>query len=478
MARTRHRHAPPAGPQRGAQPHHSSSSRRLPNDDPPPLHERLRAKRRGDLALWGERHLHLDCLRRGAGLVQRHRRVGHCRKPGASEALVNGGPARGLGAHHANHQAHQVSGRQRLAPRAHEPLQPLVALAVQVGEQRVDKHRPAEGRVARQQDEEADARGEDIRRARLVAPDLRAARLGGHRVRRQLDLAEVATSHLHHGHVAWGGPGGSGDANLGGGGHVALRPPVVVLAHCAVEPERRPGGGVAPHRHAEVHEPDLAVLQQHVIEGDVAVADLVPVQVRHGLQRLPRVDPDLGLLQTAGGGDPEQLAAVAELRDEPGEVRRREDTLHPEDVGRHVGLLGQVGQHADLRQRVLGLGRLLARPQVRGPLVPLGVELLVKVRDAQLLHRHVPLALAIPPPAVPEDAAVNALGQLADEGEVATSQRLEARRVRPEITQVADAGVTRGSHELQDRVVRSVGVNRKLLLDTVSEELLLLDRHA
>mmetsp|Transcript_68169 Transcript_68169/g.197630 ORF Transcript_68169/g.197630 Transcript_68169/m.197630 type:complete len:230 (+) Transcript_68169:627-1316(+) len=208
-------------------------------------------------------------------------------------------------------------------------------------------------------------------------------------------------------------------------------------------------------RHAEVHQADGAALQEDVLQGYVAVPDAMLMQVSHRLQQLPHVAPRGRLRQLAMARHlVEEVAALRVLGQEPSAVAIKECAMHAQQVHGGVGLLGQVLQDADLRQRVLE-ARLppAAKLQVRGTLVVLDIAPALGGCLVHLLARDVDVLLALPRPPAPEDVAMDAARDPLHHSELALGQLAKCSDLRVEVPQVRDErvagdGIGARSHHL------------------------------
>mmetsp|Transcript_125529 Transcript_125529/g.280111 ORF Transcript_125529/g.280111 Transcript_125529/m.280111 type:complete len:274 (-) Transcript_125529:52-873(-) len=227
-------------------------------------------------------------------------------------------------------------------------------MVADIAEALVREKRHPPGWQLRVQDKKADAAGEHVDGSHRVARRLRHARRAWHCAWGKNHLAEVSLDHHLHGacsrHVSHRAqhlerPPGA----------VGLRGPVVLLAAGAKIPQHL----VAPHGAqlhglTEIHEAQPPILDEQVLERDVAMADVATMEKANRLQQLPHRRPKEQLIQlSAVRRHLEELSLAAELGHEPCVRAVAEAPQHPEQARASFRLAGQVLKDPDLVERIL-----------------------------------------------------------------------------------------------------------------------------
>mmetsp|Transcript_34656 Transcript_34656/g.73815 ORF Transcript_34656/g.73815 Transcript_34656/m.73815 type:complete len:296 (+) Transcript_34656:257-1144(+) len=288
--------------------------------------------------------------------MQRDRCVGELGEPRAGKALGNGRSLGRVGPQHIAQQLHCCRRQEGLTPRLQQRLDTLLSTTVHIAKGAVGKPGLVPWGTLPAQDEEADAAREDVGRRHSIAPELGKARLPWHGVLGQTYLTEVGAPDSHSHYILWLRSNGCGDPGLRNRGHVTVWSAIEVLSHGAEIAEWRARGRVTPHRHAEVHEPEVTILQQDVLEGDVAVTDAMLVEIIHGLQELPHVATHLRLHEQPRCDYFEEIAALSKLCDHPSRKLVRKDPEHSQKVERQIWLFRQLREDANLCQRIFRIG--------------------------------------------------------------------------------------------------------------------------
>mmetsp|Transcript_62919 Transcript_62919/g.181007 ORF Transcript_62919/g.181007 Transcript_62919/m.181007 type:complete len:292 (+) Transcript_62919:313-1188(+) len=274
-------------------------------------------------------------------------------EPRGSQTPRRGPALCGVHTGHALQEVAEPWRSNRKTPGRHEHDE---VLASDPREPAVAEHRLAPRRVGRQEDKQTDAGGEDVNRRRCIAIDFCLCAASVPRSSREEHFAEIWPD-LRRYHMARLRVGRRHHLDELTAGDVAFRGSVVVFAHSAEVAKRGATWGLALHRHAEVHEPHVAALEEYILQGHVAVADAMAVEVVDGLQQLPSVALGPALREWAPACHlVEQLPAIGELRHQPDVSSVLEDAMRPQQEHRQVRLRGQVLQDADLGQRILLVG--------------------------------------------------------------------------------------------------------------------------
>mmetsp|Transcript_11877 Transcript_11877/g.32069 ORF Transcript_11877/g.32069 Transcript_11877/m.32069 type:complete len:266 (-) Transcript_11877:569-1366(-) len=253
-----------------------------------------------------------------------------------------------------------------------KPLDSVLLQAVHIGKGAVEKCRLTPRRTPAVQDEQADADREHVGWGRRVAPVLCNAGLPWHHILGKPNFAELAAHGFQHRDGPRHGVVRRDDFDLWLRRHVALWCAVGLLAHSAKVPERRARGRVTVNSHPKVHELELTIFKENVLERDVPVTDAVPMEVCHCQEQLAHVALELRLRCGARSRHVEKVPAVSIFGDEPRVQLIGEDSQHRQDVRRQIRLLGEVGQDPDFGQRVLGMWRVVPAAKVQAALARFG----------------------------------------------------------------------------------------------------------
>mmetsp|Transcript_89702 Transcript_89702/g.155230 ORF Transcript_89702/g.155230 Transcript_89702/m.155230 type:complete len:378 (+) Transcript_89702:97-1230(+) len=354
-------------------------------------------------------HLHI-CQWSKDLRVHWHFRVLHVCKPTAGQALGCKWPLRGLGLQDTADELHGLWAKWLLVPLAQHGLNATLTGGVEEVEGLVAQRCLVPGRNLECEDEQANAHSPHVGRGRCIAPEIGHADSSRLHGGRQSNLTEVlATVYFHTYDVTGFSSRRSYHPHLLKSRYVAFRRTVEVLTHCTEEANRDSRISVAFHSHAKVHQSQHSILEQDVLQGNIAMSDVVPMKVTDSLKQLPSVLPHHALTDTAFGHLIEQLPSFSKLSDKPcctvDAVRKA--TQHPQQVHWHIRLLGQVAQDPNLRQRVLRIWSVLAGLDVHLVLVRLGTLNALQLRVSQLLHSH-DCAGALWAPAIFEDVTIDA----------------------------------------------------------------------
>mmetsp|Transcript_10989 Transcript_10989/g.23114 ORF Transcript_10989/g.23114 Transcript_10989/m.23114 type:complete len:277 (-) Transcript_10989:843-1673(-) len=182
---------------------------------------------------------------------------------------------------------------------------------------------------------------------------LRHARLPGHRPRWQENFATATVvGNLNHSPRLPVCRADDLDGSLARDVH--LRGPIHALPGLRIIPHGGAIDGAQTHSLSEVHEHAVTFPKQHILQGDVAVAHIVPMEMPHRLQQLRHVAPLFLLRERLPIGDPlEELTPIAIVRDEVGGGGILENALQPDQVRASLEGGLQVGEDRNLIPQIL-----------------------------------------------------------------------------------------------------------------------------